>query len=196
MTDAPTVVHLDTDELVWGEHAIAGAEQPARIVLLHADPERSTRTVVVQFPDGWTRDAVGHQPAAEEMVLLSGALSISGLTCAPGQILVVEPKATRAATSTLDDTRALVFFSGAGGGWEDGEAADAGSAAVHDLASGFERGPRTGLNGTVEFRTDVAGTVLGTDADVFWPQAHAWAYVPAGSAVPDLDGDAVVHTWS
>ena len=69
-----TLVDLDAADLQWLEHNIAGSDQPARLVMLHADAERQTRTVLVSFPPGWTRDAVGHQPAGEEMVILSGAL--------------------------------------------------------------------------------------------------------------------------
>ncbi|MCL3818685.1 hypothetical protein [Aeromicrobium wangtongii] len=195
MTDQLTIVDLDADNLAWGEHQIAGAERPARIVMLRADSERGTRTVMVRFPDGWTRDAVGHQPAAEEMVVLGGALSISGLTCAPGQVLVVEPKATRAATSTADGTRAVVWFSGAGGGWTDGEAADAGSAELLTADRTLTRGARDGLVGTLTAREDAAGAVFDTDVEVLWPEARRWAFVPAGGAAPDIAGLAIIHTF-
>jgi hypothetical protein len=195
MTDQLTIVDLDADDLAWGEHQIAGAERPARIVFLRADPELGTRTVLVRFPDGWRRDAVGHQPAAEEMAVLDGALSISGLTCATGQVLVVEPHATRAATSTADGTRAVVWFSGAGGGWAGGEAADAGRAQVLTADPGLARGERAGLVGTLAGREDVAGAVLDTDAEVLWPQARRWVFVPAGTAVPAIAGYAIVHTF-
>lgn len=195
MTDQLTIVDLDGDDLAWGEHRIAGAEQPARIVLLRANAELGTRTVMVRFPDGWTRDAVGHQPAGEEMAVLGGALSISGLTCESGQILVVEPKATRAATSTADGTRAVVWFSGAGGGWTDGEAADAGTAAVHPADAELARGPHDGLVGTLTARDDAAGAVFETDVEVLWPEARRWAFVPAGAAAPAIAGFAIVHTF-
>ena len=65
-----TPTDLDGADLEWREHQISGSEKPARMVLLHADAERQTRTVMVEFPPGWKRDAVGHQPAGEEMVIL------------------------------------------------------------------------------------------------------------------------------
>ncbi|MFI5429776.1 hypothetical protein [Aeromicrobium sp. UC242_57] len=195
MTDQPTAVDLDSADLAWGEHQIAGAEKPAGIVMLRANPEQGTRTVIVRFPDGWTRDAVGHQPAGEEMVVLDGALSISGLTCGAGQALVVEPKATRAATSTLDGTRAVVWFSGAGGGWADGEAADAGSTELLTVDAALSRGPRDGLVGSLAARDDVAGAVFGTDVEIVWPGARRWAFVPAGTATPDVTGLAIIHTF-
>ena len=79
-----TTADLDAADLDWKEHNISGSEKPARMVMLHASAERNTRTVMVEFPPSWKRDAVGHQPAGEEMVILSGALSISGATAAAG----------------------------------------------------------------------------------------------------------------
>lgn len=195
MTDQLTIVDLDSDQLVWGDHQIAGAEQPARIAMLRADADAGTRTVIVQFPDGWTRDAVGHQPAGEEMAVLSGELSISGLTCTPDQVLVVEPRATRAATSTADSTRAVVWFSGAGGGWADGQAADAGTAELLAADASLVRGRRDGLVGSMFARDDVAGVVFDTGTEVLWPQTRRWAYVPAGTSVPEIRGFAIVHTF-
>ena len=89
--------------------------------MLHADEARGTRSVFVKFPDGWRRDAVGNQPAGEEMVILSGALTISGQTAGVGEYLVVEPRATRVGDLGADGTSAVVFFSGPGGGWADGD---------------------------------------------------------------------------
>ena len=78
------ITDLDSPDLTWIEHHIAGSDDPARLAMLHADAARQTRTVLVQFPPGWRRDAVGHQPAGEEMVILSGALSMSWVTAAQG----------------------------------------------------------------------------------------------------------------
>ena len=152
--------------------------------MLHADAERQTRTVLVQFPPGWQRDAVGHQPAGEEMVILDGALSMSGVTAGPGDYLVVEPRATRSATSVTDGTRALVWFSGPGGGWTDGPAADAGTATVAPLAAGEQRGPHAELVGTVTVHDELSEQAFEADVDVLWTEARQWAHVPAGTTSP------------
>lgn len=190
-----TLVDLDAADLEWREHHIAGSDRPARLVLLHADAERQTRTVLVQFPPGWSRDAVGHQPAGEEMVILSGALSISGVTAGLGDYLVVEPRATRAATSVEDDTRAVVWFSGPGGGWTDGEAADAGTASVAALVAGQQRGPHAELVGTVTVHDQLSEQAFEADVDVLWTADATWAHVPAGDVVPARAGQAIVHHW-
>ena len=190
-----TTIDLDGSDLQWAEHNIAGSDQPAKLVMLHADAERQTRTVLVQFPPGWKRDAVGHQPAGEEMVILTGALSISGVTAGLGDYLVVEPRATRSATSVADDTRALVWFSGPGGGWTDGAADDAGTATVAPLAAGEQRGAHAELVGTVTVHDELTEQAFDADVDVLWTEGRHWAHVPAGTPVPARPGRAVVHHW-
>lgn len=194
-TGTATLVDLDAPDLTWIDHAIAGSDRPARLSMLRADAERGTRTVLVRFPDGWRRDATGHQPAGEEMVILSGALSISGHTAAAGEYLVVEPKATRSATSVADGTSAVVFFSGAGGGWADGEASDAGSISVAPVVPGDLRDERAGLVGTASVLAEADRQVFDVDVDVVWPATRQWAHVPAGHPTPDVPGQAVVRRW-
>lgn len=191
----PTVVHLDAEEVRWGEHTIAGAELPAVMTMLRMDPARGTRVAVVKFPDGWRRDATGNQPAGEEMVVLSGELSISGLRIGTGQMLIASPFATRAATTVLDGTSALVWFSGPGGGWSEGEAATPGAAAVHVVDESLSRPPVEGLVGSIEARSDAAGATFTDDVDLYWPAARTWAFVPAGAPAPGVDGLAIVHHW-
>ncbi|MGB0100776.1 MAG: hypothetical protein WBP61_10900 [Nocardioides sp.] len=186
-------VDLDATDLQWIEHHIAGSDKPARLVVLHADAERQTRSVMVQFPPGWKRDAVGHQPAGEEMVLLSGALSISGVTAGVGDYLVVEPRATRSATSVEDDTRALVWFSGPGGGWTDGPAADGGTATVAPLVAGEQRGAHAELVGTTSVHDELDVTTFDHDVDVLWVEQRQWAHIAAGEPVPPRGGRAVVR---
>lgn len=179
---------LNSPDLTWLTHAIAGSDLPARMVMLHADPERQTRTVVVEFPDGWRRDAVGHQPAGEDMVLLSGALTMSGETVTVRDFLSVGPRATRSATSVADGTRAVVWFSGPGGGWTDGPAADAGSLTVTPLSDSS--------TGPVTAHDSLADASYDHDVDVVWLDRQHWAHVPAGEPVPSVDGRAVVRHWS
>ena len=188
-----TLVDLTSDDLSWFEAQIAGAELKASMSMLHQDAEREVRTVVVRFPDGWRRDAVGTQPAGEEMVCLTGALTVSGITATPGTFLVITPRALRAATSTQDGTRALVWFTGAGGGWVDGEELVSGTATLVELEPGYVRAPQEGVHGRVELYEQVAGESFDTDAEVVWVDQQAYAFVPAGEAVPDGEGRALVR---
>jgi hypothetical protein len=129
------------------------------------------------------------------MVILDGALSMSGVTAGLGDYLVAEPRATRSATSVADGTQALVWFSGPGGGWTDGLADDAGTATVSPLGAGEQRGPHAELVGTVTVHDELAEQAFDADVDVLWTAARQWAHVPAGTTVPTHPGQAVVHHW-
>ncbi len=188
-----TLVDLNSDELNWFEAQIAGAELKARMTMLHSDPERSVRTVLVAFPDGWRRDAVGTQPAGEEMICLTGALTVTGITATPGTFLTITPRALRSATSTEDGTRAVVWFTGEGGGWVDGKELVTGTATLSDLDDGFVRQPQDGLRGRVELRQDAAGQVFDVDVEIVWPERQRYAFVPAGESVPQTAGRALVR---
>ena len=195
MTADVTLIDLDADDLTWIEHAIAGSDLPARLSMLRADEARGTRTVFVKFPDGWRRDAVGHQPAGEEMLMMTGSLTLSGMTANVGDFLVVEPKATRSATSVANGSSAVVFFSGPGGGWADGPAADAGEISLARVEPGEIRGERPGLVGTTTVLAEASGQVFDADADICWPTARRFAHVPAGAAVPACHGQAVIRLF-
>ncbi|MGH1564992.1 hypothetical protein [Mumia sp. DW29H23] len=187
---------LFDDALEWASFAPAGADQKAEMVLLYQSADATSRTVFVRFPAGWQRAMTGHQPAGEEMLVLEGALSMSGSTCRPGQLLVVEPRATRSQTGTEDETRALVWFSGAAGGWTEGPADEPGTLTVSDLAPGTVRAGGGTLSGSVE---QVDGADLGSfdhEVDVYWPSLGRWAHLGAGEAAPAGEGVAVVRHWA
>ena len=197
MTVADVIpVDLDAADLDWREHIISGSDKPARMVMLNANSETNTRTVLVEFPPGWKRDAVGHQPAGEEMVILSGALSISGKTAPAGSYMLVEPRATRSATSVEDGTRALVWFSGPGGGWADGRDVEAGAISVAPVDLGLFRAPTKRMPGSISVHHDLAAQVYPNDVDVLWTEQRRWAHVPYGQVVPALSGKVVLRHWS
>lgn len=194
-TTTPTPVDLTADR-EWLELAPAGAEVTVRMAVLHVDDARGTRTVLVRFPDGWSRALVGSQPAGEEMVILSGALSVSGRAAAAGEYLVVEPRATRSHTSVADGTSAVVFFSGPGGGWVEGPWEGGGSIEVTRLEPGVVRAEREGLNGSTEVVEDIVGRSFETDTDLVWLASRRWLHLPAGVAAPDVDGRCLVRHWA
>ena len=49
MTTTLTTIDLDSPELAWIDHAIAGSDQPARLSMLHTDADLGTRTVFVKL---------------------------------------------------------------------------------------------------------------------------------------------------
>ncbi|WP_110241523.1 hypothetical protein [Nocardioides gilvus] len=190
-----TLVDIETADLTWFDLLPAGSSRATRMSMLWKDEERGLRSVLVDFPDDWRRETTGHQPAQEEMVALSGAMHINGLRAGVGQLLVGVPHATRADTWNEPTTRVLVWFSGEGGGWQEGPHDPPFDMQVVDLEPGVVREPREGLNGSIEVHEEIAGRVFDHDADLLWVEALRWTHLPAGTAAPEVAGRAVVKLW-
>ncbi|MFD1825482.1 MULTISPECIES: hypothetical protein [Mumia] len=190
------ILDLDQQDLSWFDLVPAGADQSTRMCALWSDDERGLRTVLVDFPDGWHRDATGNQPAQEEMVALSGAMRVSGLRAGVGELLVGPPRATRAETSNEDGTRVIVWFSGQSGGWSEGPADPPREMRVVDLAPGVVRPAEPGLNGSIEVREEVAGAVFDVDVDLLWASQQRWVHLAAGEVAPAVPGQVVVKRWA
>lgn len=190
-----TVIDVQSADLTWFDLLPAGSEQATRMCSLWKDEERGLRSVLVDFPDDWHRTTVGNQPAQEEMVALSGAMHINGLRSAVGQLLVGVPHATRADTWNEPSTRVLVWFSGESGGWQEGPHDPPLDMEVVDLTPGVARGPRPGLNGSVEVHSDITGQLFDQEADVLWVETAQWMHLPAGVPAPAVEGTAVVKLW-
>lgn len=191
-----SVIDLDSPDLEWFDLLPAGAEQTTRMSALWRDDERGLRSVLVEFPDDWHRDATGNQPAQEEMVALNGAMLISGLRAGVGQLLVGAPHATRSATSNDGPTRVVVWFAGAPGGWAEGPAEPAVEMAVVDLVPGMVRPHAEGLVGAVEVRDDVAGATFDVDVDLLWIAERRFLHLAPGEVAPDLGGPVVIRHWA
>ncbi|WP_370614865.1 hypothetical protein [Mumia sp. Pv 4-285] len=192
-----TVTDLYDDALSWNSFSPAGADVPAEMVMLRSVAGSNSRTVLVRFPAGWSRSKTGYQPAGEEMLVLTGALTMSGQTGKPGHLLVVEPRATRADTATTGETRALVWFSGAPGGWTEDvlDEAEAGAISVLPVSADLRREPSDALPGLVEVIGDVSGRTFDNDVDLVWLASGQWAHVTAGEPAPEVGGEAVVRHW-
>lgn len=188
-----SLTDLSSDQHEWLEATIAGADLTARMYPLHVDLQRGTRTVLLAFPDGWNRPGSGTQPAGEEFVPLSGALTMSGRRVVPGEVLVVTPCALREETSSEDGTRAVVFYSGSGGGWVDGDDLATGSIMTHPLAEGVVRAESEGLVGRLELLQELPEEGLGVDAEVVWLASQQYAFLPRGGIPPSADGPFLVR---
>ncbi|MFC6152359.1 hypothetical protein [Nocardioides yefusunii] len=188
-----SVVDLLSEDLTFVEAAIAGAPGKVRMSMLNVDEARGIRSVLVAFPDGWRREATGTQPAGEELVVVRGALTLSGNEAAPGRFLHVTPRALRSNTFTAVGTRAVVWFTGAGGGWVEGDELVAGTVTLTEVGDGFVREPVEGLHGRVEFDAFVSGKVFDTDVEVVWFESASYAKVAAGQTVPPVAGPALVR---
>lgn len=184
---------LASDQHEWLEASIAGAELKARMYPLHVDLVRGTRSVLLTFPDGWNRPSTGTQPAGEEFVPLTGALTLSGHRVGAGEVLVATPRCLRSNTFSEDGTRAVVFFSGPGGGWEDGDASVCGTIEKHALVDGFVRPETEDLVGRLELLDALPEDGLDVDVECVWIDAQKYAFVPRGGIPPQVEGRVVVR---
>lgn len=188
-----SIVDLMSDSHEWLEARISGAELTARMYPLHVDLERRTRTVLLTYPDGWHRCTSGTQPAGEELVALTGGFTMSGCQVAPGEVLVVTPRALRAETSSDDGTRAIIFYSGPGGGWDEGDGLVAGTVESREIVTGVVRAAEEGLVGRLEVVDEVPADGFEVDAEVVWLESSQYAFVPRGGLPPAVAGRALVR---
>lgn len=188
-----SIVDLMSDSHEWLEARISGAELAARMYPLHVDLQRGTRTVLLTYPDGWNRRASGTQPAGEEFVALSGGLTMSGHQAVPGEVLVVTPRALRAETSSQDGTRAIIFYSGPGGGWEEGSGLAEGTVTSVEIVPGVVRAATQGLVGRLEVLEELPVDGFEVDAEVVWLESFQYAFVPRGGLPPTVAGRVLVR---
>ena len=87
-----------------------------RSVLLQRNPDTRARTMIAQFPPGFARPVAGHYDAGEELLLLSGTLSLAGLELREGDWAWIPPGVLRADFSTATGAVVLAWFS-AGNDW-------------------------------------------------------------------------------
>ena len=133
MTTTLTTIDLDSPDLAWIDHAIAGSDRPARLSMLHADAASGTRTRVREVPRRLAARR-GRPPARRRG---DGDPLRRADDQRPHRRRRAVPR-RRAAGHPVGDlgrgrhARAVVFFSGPGGGWADGEAPDAGDVSLLD----------------------------------------------------------------
>lgn len=187
-----SIVDLASDQHEWLEANVAGADQKVRMYPLHIDLQRGTRTVLVEYPQGWSRAAVGTQPAGEELYVLSGEFGMSGHRAAADELLLSTPRALRADTAVEDVTRAVVMYSGPGGGWVGGQAEARGVVERLEVGAGFTRESREGLVGHLE-RVEELPEEMAEDSELIWIEARRYAFVPRGGIPPQLDGPVLLR---
>ena len=88
-----------------------GGNLPIESVLLHLDKQSRARSLVVRFPAGFTRDAIGHYAAAEDFLVLDGAIELVGERFSAGDWGWVPPNATRWGFSSPEGALVYAWFS-------------------------------------------------------------------------------------
>ncbi len=165
-------------------------------------PSASTRTVMVQFPDGWRRDAVGHQPAGEEMVILVGRADDQRRT-PPASVSYLRRRAAGDPLGHLGRRRHAARWCGSPA------PAAAGPTATgrrrRRLDHGVAPGRRPRLDArrpgrharSVSVHDDLAEQAFDTDVDVLWTdRAGAGRTSRPASRSRRSPGPAVVRHWA
>lgn len=188
-----SIVDLTSTQHEWLEANVSGAEQPVRMYPLHIDLQRGTRTVLVEYPAGWRREAAGTQPAGEELVPVTGAFSMSGQRVVAGEVMVSTPRALRRETSVDGVTRAVAFYSGPGGGWIENDADASGTVTTVEIRGDVVRAATDGLVGHLELRDELPEDGLEDDAEIIWLDAQRYAFVPRGGMPPQVEGRVLIR---
>lgn len=181
------VVDLDGD-LDWTEFPIPGGNIPARIATLHVDAVTRGRTLLVRFPDGFRRDAVGWYECAEELVVLDGALEMSGRTYRPNEWAWIPAGAPRRDTVAAPFLLAVARFDGPAR-WVPGEG-DSREPVLHEPLNAHPRVLREGSAWLVNVPPGAAPR----DTELVSIATRTWARVSAGERFPALEGPCFCRT--
>ena len=187
----------------WLTIPIPLSEPAVEMVRLHVDPSVFSSTALVRFPPGWNRSAHCRYAVDEEIVMLSGALHISGSVIPSGSYAFIPTGVLRFETSTPTQSLALAWFSGPTGATEDGvdlpmvmvDLANAELGAVSPFGSPG-RLLRTSPNGTCWLVDRIAvGTVspVNTSAETCDLATGTWAWACPGEGLAPADGRCVVR---
>lgn len=155
-------------------------------VLLHRDPSTRARTMITGFPAGFERPVFGHYDAGEELLLLSGALTISGMTLHEGDWAWLPPGVLRHDFRSESGAVVFAWFS-AGNDWirgGEGVPHAARRTFVGLSASSPTQSLRGGVDGDGPGRSAVvsAGAQVDGPAEVVELGAGSWQAVAAGEA--------------
>lgn len=119
----PHIEFIQQQDLPFQDVIMAGggAEAAVGVKRLSADPESGASSILLQLPPGWRRPGTGHYLADEEMYVLEGGLSLSGIEYREHSYAHLPGGYTRADAHSESGALVLAFYSRTPE-WIDGEA--------------------------------------------------------------------------
>lgn len=178
----------------WTPIDIPGGSAPVPIVVLRRDPASRAQTMFVRFPAGWSRPVAGFYEAAEELVVISGVLHMSGITYKPGDWGYIPAGSVRTSTDTPEECVVFAHFDGPAR-WQ--AAAEAsGPPHMTETLSGAPRVLRSGDGSQASFGPLKPDEVAATDTEVLELERSTFAFVAAGQSLPAVDGACFVRTFA
>ncbi|HEX9776344.1 MAG TPA: hypothetical protein VGB83_12300 [Actinomycetota bacterium] len=197
-----TVAAVPNGSLSWEPFDIPGGSAPVRLATLRVERPSRARTMLVEFPRGWTRDGAGSYETSEELLVLRGSIALSGETYREGDWALFPEGFYREAMSA--DALCFVRWGGPAR-WR----FDAGDPSVQPVrgsidVSRTEASP-LGQGGagvlwrgetTSSFIADapVSGMPAPRNVELLDLRTHAWHYAEAGEPLPSLAEGCFVRT--
>lgn len=203
-----TLVRL-RGEIASQELEIPGGNPAVHTARLHVDDASRASTLLVRFPAGWERPSAGSYSSAEEFVLLDGTIEMNDITYRAGDWVYVPAGAERRNTVAPGGALALARFAGPAR-WRPGEGHDTAPLTTSLAASP----PGTGASplgpGTARLLhvgEDLVSSWLldglppgespaPVEAELLTLEKRVWAWAPAGSPLPRLEGRCFCRTFS
>ncbi|HVB46719.1 MAG TPA: hypothetical protein VNF47_28970 [Streptosporangiaceae bacterium] len=174
------------------------ANSDIRSALLHRQPATRARTLIVEFPAGFCRSACGRYPAGEELLVLSGQLSLADLHLTTGAWAWLPPRFVRRNLTAEHGALVYVWFSG-GNDWERCDDGDCGGPAARTTRVGLISAEPRELRGSdasaCHGRSAVlaAGHLVAGAAEVLDLSNLAWTRIEADEQLVCGPGPAFVR---
>lgn len=194
MSGQPALIDLRSADHSWRTVGIGGATTDVELARLHVDRATRASSSLVRFPTGWTRPGTGYYSCAEELLVLDGAIQVSGIEYRAGDYGYLPPYVTRSASGSAAGCLAVAWFSGVPT-WIEGTAEGfAENAGRHGPASGCRRPTGQRVQGAAYVGAVDSSRVGAVDTELVTLDGW-WTLVPAGVVPPALGGEALVRRW-
>ena len=189
------MIDLCGNALPWMAVRIGGSDRDVELTRLHVDSSSRATTSLVRFPRGWQRPGTGHYACAEELLVLEGAITVSGTAYAAGDYGYLPPFVRRTASATPEGCLALAWFSGPPV-WTEGGAEDRVThPGVHGPAETGRRLPRDDVPGGSSVSPAVPAAVP-APSELVSLTDWTWVLVASGDPVPSMPGPIFVRSWT
>lgn len=193
VTTTPIDLHTD-DPGEWHDFVMPGSDRPVRLRRLYVDDRTKASVSAVRFPPGWHRAATGHYLAAEEFLVLEGAINVVRRHSA-GDYVYLPPRTVRVDTASPDGALVVAYFS-APPQWIDGAPqTPPPQEPTFGPPTGIMRDNAPEVTGGCRAVPELGSEPLPVDSDIIWLADSTWEWVPAG-AVPRGAGAALVRRWA
>jgi len=187
-------------DLGWVDQDVPDSSPVPTVIRLPSDAEDRSFSVLVRFPEGWTRPFTGYYESTEEIFLLEGQVAMSGATYSVGDYGWF-PAGYLRSDSSSKGSLTLAFFNGPArwrrrdrspDGFDPSEVVvrRRGEGEAVESPLGPARCLRAGRRWSTLLLDDIeaAATPVATRAELFAIDQGLWVSAPPGSTIPAIEG--------